>query len=1068
VIRTFIATSRRHGRDILLGAALALVAVLGSLQGASRIDPVFLHPAAEDAWFQSDMPRVYQNMTRRGSDHYRASVHPLFAFAVLPPVGALWKGLGLEPLTAVRAIVAAVAALWAATLFAILRLAGLARLDASLFTLLAAVSAAAVFWFTVPDSYGFGSLSILFAVAVVAAAQHVPLKERWYVTASVGSFAFTVTNWMAGIASSLVDLKWKRAAQVTVNAFFIATALWLIQRHFIPSAGPFLSFYMEQDYVLTPESGGPLAVLRSFIFHSVVMPAIATVERINPPGLPIMSVQHSSLWTGWNLPTVASGVWTVLLLLGLWGFAAARTNRTLRVVIGMVLAGQLALHLLYGEETFLYALHFAPLLILLAAFAATTRLRPIAVVLTVVLIGSAGANNVMRWSDANAFFQGETVKGRGDVLREMITRPNDPWPRGVGHVVLARPGSAENEKSYHEPGGSFSPVPGSFGVGVWARDEEGQWLTSDSIPLEAIDQSLDLDRDSSRGSLAAIATDTAYYRARWELADPTGWRLALENPKPGETELSVVIRSVGPAGGPIHALEWDGTRLRVNERWQITVEPRPSGVTLGDEREPGWKSAQHSSRQWRGNDGWGFARIALGGERRWTIRITDTRYVASERYRIPVRDTMLNLSLPDPRFSESVHAQVAHLLMSLVGNQTRTADPVNAPVPWQRTGAYIIAALVRAGEGPAAKELSRYLAENDFYGGFGAEADAPGLATWALRQVAAHLNDRDYDKWLWTHVRRKADLIMTMLSAKEPVRRESPVPIVPRHSHNPENDLVADAARDGLIIGRMDYHRPVLYVNAVSYRGLMDAAWLAERVGERELAAVWRDRAQRLSRDWAAAFRPPESENDRTYITALWPTWVAASQRDLIRKNLLQRWEERRDDRGDYRWPPLWTYFELAEAHQWLYLGNHTRAWATLIWFWEHQASPGLYTWWEDRTEGNSYYGWTRLRGWVSPPHVTPHYWTSAEMLLLQLDMLAYVDESGHEPALVIGAGVPSDWTTAPMSVGGVGTSLGFVSWTWRDGVMFVVIRGGPLRKARVRLGETFPAGASLRVEYRP
>lgn len=59
---------------------------------------------------------------------------------------------------------------------------------------------------------------------------------------------------------------------------------------------------------------------------------------------------------------------------------------------------------------------------------------------------------------------------------------------------------------------------------------------------------------------------------------------------------------------------------------------------------------------------------------------------------------------------------------------------------------------------------------------------------------------------------------------------------------------------------------------------------------------------------------------------------------------------------------PLWTYFDLAETHQWLFLDRLDRTWATLNWFWDHQSSPGLYTWWEGKGEENSFGRWTRVR----------------------------------------------------------------------------------------------------------
>ena len=62
---------------------------------------------------------------------------------------------------------------------------------------------------------------------------------------------------------------------------------------------------------------------------------------------------------------------------------------------------------------------------------------------------------------------------RQEVLEAQRARPADPWPRGLGHVVLAVPGSLEAQKAYHEPGGSFSPEFRSFGVSFCITDPQG-------------------------------------------------------------------------------------------------------------------------------------------------------------------------------------------------------------------------------------------------------------------------------------------------------------------------------------------------------------------------------------------------------------------------------------------------------------------------------------------------------------------------------------------------------------------------------------------------------------------
>jgi hypothetical protein len=74
--------------------------------------------------------------------------------------------------------------------------------------------------------------------------------------------------------------------------------------------------------------------------------------------------------------------------------AQGRLRRIATLVTG-VITGQLVLHLFYGDDGFfLYSLHFAPLLILLASFSSATRWRLPCLAGTVILAGLAGWNNV--------------------------------------------------------------------------------------------------------------------------------------------------------------------------------------------------------------------------------------------------------------------------------------------------------------------------------------------------------------------------------------------------------------------------------------------------------------------------------------------------------------------------------------------------------------------------------------------------------------------------------------------------------------------------------------------------
>jgi hypothetical protein len=303
-------------------------------------------------------------------------------------------------------------------------------------------------------------------------------------------------------------------------------------------------------------------------------------------------------------------------------------------------------------------------------------------------------------------------------------------------------------------------------------------------------------------------------------------------------------------------------------------------------------------------------------------------------------------------------------------------------------------------------------------------------------------------------------LIEEMLSATNEVRQPYAGPIVPAYTNRSDLNLVCDAARDGLIQGRMDWHRPVLYVNAVSYAGLESASRLAQRRGAVMEASEWQARADGLRAAWNRLLEQSGSADERAAICGLHPTWIV-DKRGLY-ASLLERRRAETHDAGDtLKEGRLWTYFDVAAAHQWLLLGRGGRVWNDLDWLMAHQASPGVYTWWEGKGEENSFHRWEQAMGWVKPPHVTPHYWTAAEMALLQMDMLVAVDEGGMVPKIIIGAGVPPEWLGERVRVRGVVTRLGRVDWEWRKGRL-TVRHDGP--DVEIVAGPAFPTEAELRL----
>jgi hypothetical protein len=401
-------------------------------------------------------------------------------------------------------------------------------------------------------------------------------------------------------------------------------------------------------------------------------------------------------------------------------------------------------------------------------------------------------------------------------------------------------------------------------------------------------------------------------------------------------------------------------------------------------------------------------------------------------------------------------------MMSLVGLQTRPGEPANYPLEWLRDGAYGIVGLVRAGRLDVARELLPSFIEQDYFGGFGAEGDAPGFGIWTLSEVTRAARDPEFERTLYPHVYRKAELIGQLMKTQGAFLSEPVGNIVPGRRHRGDVNVVADPMQDGLIMGRMDWGRPALYISAISYLGLTRAIEMARAAGDEQTVARWSRWAGKLQKAWQEAYEKLRFTNERVFISGMHPSFVAGTKREMFAADLAGLWKSQVNEQGELKEATQWTYFLAAQIHQRVLLGQREMAWQGLEYLFKHQSSPGLYTWWEGNGEENSYGKWEQVRGWFKPDSVTPHYWTAAEVLLSQLSILAHNDESSDEVVWVIGAGVPTAWLGKPFSVANVGTARGRVDYTW-DGKTLSVRIDGP--RGKVQAGSAFPAG-SLQVEF--
>lgn len=406
----------RLGEAFLVGL-LCCAAFVGSWSMSRTSVP--LARAAGDLWFDSDSPNVYKafNETTGGrppGPHtrrpgFRSHVHPLFWLLVGPPMSALRSGFGLSELVAIRSLLAACAALWALGIYLVLRWITERALDSFLFCLLALVGSAQLFWFATAETYPFGALSIVLVLLACAYGARTRARELWFVITGALSIGVTVTNWMVGIAAAFACFKKQRSTQICANSLLVAVLLWSAQKVIYPESLFFLQRYTgagrdEQSFVLRPEAGGLWSHTRAFLFHSTVAPELGEVTYKSwKDKYPRLSFQHAMLLSGRSVPSlIALVLWSLLLLAGIRGIARpnGETLWSFRLVLLMGLGGQFALHAIYGIETFLYSLHFQPLLILMAAYGARTRLRPAVLVAVVALVPLLASVNLQRLHEA--------------------------------------------------------------------------------------------------------------------------------------------------------------------------------------------------------------------------------------------------------------------------------------------------------------------------------------------------------------------------------------------------------------------------------------------------------------------------------------------------------------------------------------------------------------------------------------------------------------------------------------------------------------------------------------------
>ncbi len=389
--------------DIAIALALTIAMAAGCFVLAQRFPAEYLDPELNAwVWFEADPIRVFKTMTEHGPHNVRTAVHPLQALALFVPTKILVIA-GLPERAAAIVILSGFAAIWAALLFAAMRGLGLLRLDAVIFTVLGASTSSAVFWFPTPEVHGAGAASLMLAFALATAIFRYATPQFLAVLASASTFAITSTNWMAGILIAVQRYGYRRAIRITFDALIVVTLLFAVQKAMDGNARFFVPNLHETTYFLHENSGGFANRAVAFWLHSVILPPVAIFDNPVYPQWFRMSVQFQPV-SAFSLPALAAfGVWFALLVTGSLAALRHELARHLAAVLILYLCFEFLLHLIYGDETFLYSLNFVPCMVLLAACASLTRYRIAALLAAAGLAAFMLTTNLTSYIDATIY-----------------------------------------------------------------------------------------------------------------------------------------------------------------------------------------------------------------------------------------------------------------------------------------------------------------------------------------------------------------------------------------------------------------------------------------------------------------------------------------------------------------------------------------------------------------------------------------------------------------------------------------------------------------------------------------
>lgn len=603
--------------------------------------------------------------------------------------------------------------------------------------------------------------------------------------------------------------------------------------------------------------------------------------------------------------------------------------------------------------------------------------------------------------------------------------------RGRTHLFLGDAMSNGLDKTVVEPGNAFSPGVWTLGVSLAVRQGELVAPQTCDLPI-AFDEEMPVVVSEYTVGNARVRSELCHLGGPgWQGVD--FFRAAIDR----EVEdAALAIGDVGPAGGKIGEISWDEPAGTLNvEGGAKFVFETPVRVEIfpADEAHDCPFALAHFQRELA-------VRVLHGFEAR-TIRMPDAP--APVRCSMSVEEGFAEARRqwkaalpsrvygPDVRIEKTWRQTAFHIINAMECGLPRISVN-NYPIFWIRDCVIVLRALDQMGRSDLARIGCDYLAPIIFSGGFGPESDNPGEGLWALSEHALFTGDAEWARRILPDLDKRVEWLERMLQAEETIFRPADMRTVWGH-YQLGSSIVCLPHEGNHIHGRMDWHSPDFYINCWACAGLRSASKAAEMAGDARRAEKWSRMAETLDKAIAEELLDGYG-NERDSCVAPYPCGIPGGEEEKLR-GLFNRWydENRLTPEGLRKPQQLWTYFEAAQIHNAVLLGERDRAWACLDGFLSDERWMGMSLFIEGEWNamemlpfGTGKYG----RGWLQKgAHGAnmPHNWTASEALLLLRDM--FVREDGDRLSLC--SGVPKSWLKPGARFGAenLPTGLGRVSF---------------------------------------